>query len=191
MTDWQSRGKRYQRATMAGLAELYGNPEQRTEAQQRLIDEAGAPGGLAPRRRSVQHESAEMQRLAAWVHRHWWAPGWWRWESATMHKREAWRNSSEGVRAGWPDCGLFIPAYGYHTYSPNTRIPVRAVLELKAAHRKPIRGGKGGVTDAQRACLGLLEQCGFETAVCYGADEALAQLVEWAGPRPDVLPEGW
>ena len=39
--------------------------------------------------------------------------------------------------------------------------------------------------------LRTLSMCGLSTYVAYGADDALAWLCEKAGPRPDVLPEGW
>lgn len=150
-----------------------------------------------PRAKPQQHESAAMQTLAVMVARAWWAPGWWRWEHATMHKREAWRNAREGVRPGWPDCGLFIPdtamderpdALKHDGFTHFERAAIRALCELKAEHRKPMRGGKGGVSDAQRQALDDLARCGFECYVAYGAEDAYQWLDKQAGPRPEVLP---
>lgn len=143
-----------------------------------------------PRAKPKQHESAAMQTLAVMVARAWWAPGWWRWEHATMHRREAWRNAREGVRSGWPDCGLFVPPVWLpHSWKlSDARAPVRALCELKAEHRKPKRGGKGGVSDAQRQTLDDLARCGFECYVAYGAEDAYQWLDKQAGPRPEVLP---
>ena len=47
------------------------------------------------------------------------------------------------------------------------------------------------VTASQLYELRQLHQCGFRTNVAYGADAALAFFDRVAGPKPDVLPEGW
>ena len=68
---------------------------------------------------------------------------------------EAARLKAEGVVSGVPD--LFVPAWGVW-------------IEMK----KP--GGR--VSKAQQDWLAYLDGVGFETAVCFGADEAKAFLAE-------------
>ena len=57
--------------------------------------------------------------------------------------------------------------------------------------RKWIWRTKAGLTGLQALVLQDYALSGYQTAVCHGVDEAIAQLKAWAGPRPDVLPEGW
>lgn len=51
--------------------------------------------------------------------------------------------------------------------------------------------GRHSVSADQLCKLRVLDGCGWATFVAYGADEALAWLCEQAGPKPDVMPEGW
>ena len=48
-----------------------------------------------------------------------------------------------------------------------------------------------GVQAYQLRKLVRLSECGFATLVAYDADEAFDWFCRIAGPKPDVLPEGW
>ena len=155
------------------------------------------------RARPVQHEAREMEALATMVYRQWWNPGYMRWEAKTSNWREGDQRLMEGGKKGWPDCGLFIPS-GYTTRGEH--FLCRAVVEVKAESHRPKRAvepfwwlhlfedghaSRYGVSREQSQWLRVLSGCGISTFVAYGAAEAFAWLDEQAGPRPDVLPEGW
>jgi len=115
----------------------------------------------------------------------------------------------------WPDVTLLIPPcdWGWEGMTERhlaRRGATRAALELKAEERRPARrdvlaqsdwwidrtlwrgtSTRHGLTKAQHECLCDLHACGFQTMVAYGAQEAFDWLNEVAGPKPDVLPEGW
>lgn len=68
----------------------------------------------------------------------------------------------QGVRAGWPDYGLDLPAGPYHGLR----------LELKAPNgRKP--------PPEQLEILGRLESVGFKCVVAWGFDEAMRYVSEY------------
>lgn len=170
------------------------------------------------RARPVQVEQQHAARLAAWAYRHWWYPGWTAIEHRTAHWREADQRSKSGVKTGLPDYVLMIPPRIYYSDEPGATVdtwpgiavtrPTPATLcalELKAPHLAPVKdpgpdwwlddigdaASRHGVRREQVLWLRTMAGCGFRTKVAYGADQALAWLVEQAGPRPDVLPEGW
>lgn len=246
---YYSRGKKHHDQTMAGLIEIYGNAENRTAAQQRLVDEAGPP--RKPRSSPEQRERMEMRKLGVMVQygrrdegAPWWAPGFERWESADWRVREVSEQAMQGAQPGWPDCGLFVPAiflechgadapHGDATYhgSGSWTLPcVRVVCEMKEPNKRPksdvpwewwlkyrrfrertvyrdngrvdvvvetetlSRGWQQsvyGVQAYQLRKLARLSGCGFRTLVAYDADEAFDWFSRIAGPKPDVLPEGW
>ena len=226
--DWQTLSPRRRKHTLAGLVDVYADKSKPlTKAQQRLLDEANQAGALPKRTgKAVQHESAEMQRLVALVERAWWEPGWWRFEHATMHPLEAERNAREGVRPGWPDCGLLVPMRGLSNVGNRWNGPaVRAMCELKRPDLRPKSAGpswwlgldtewrivtrkhRDGSTSQERArvladtgaesragvsadqifCLNLLDRCGFDTFVAYGAEQAFAWFDNLAGPEVEVV----
>lgn len=68
----------------------------------------------------------------------------------------------EGVRTGVPDLCLPVARCGYHGL----------YIELKAVHRKPKRGGSGGVDPKQARWIKRLNEEGFLAIVAYGFLEA-------------------
>lgn len=78
---------------------------------------------------------------------------------------EAGRFKAEGVLAGWPDLQI-------------GHLGVMRFLELKTE--------VGRLSRTQRHVHDLLEAAGFEVAVTYGLDAALAQLAAWGVLRADV-----
>ena len=63
-----------------------------------------------------------------------------------------------GVRAGWPDLFLAMPAGDYHGL----------FIEMKAKH--------GKLSDAQKELHPILREQGYLVVVCYGALEAMDML---------------
>ena len=153
------------------------------------------------------NEARDMERLVVMAAREWWWPGFRHHMQERQSRKEAWDGFSRGVKAGWPDVTLLIPDIAVDYPHPSDyRFPVRAALELKAEERRPKQKGEQwwlywwpeemssshyGLTGHQARCLQDLHACGFQTMVAYGAQEAFDWLNEVAGPRPEVLPEGW
>jgi len=74
------------------------------------------------------------------------------------------KNSAEGLRAGLPD--LLVIVRGRLVW-----------IEMKKTDRKPKRGGKGGVSEAQRQWIEDLNKCeGCSAHVAYGAEEAINKI---------------
>lgn len=69
-----------------------------------------------------------------------------------------------GVKSGWPDLIFIRP----DDVSSGTSV---LALELKA--------DRGRASDEQKAVHERLRSCGVEVAVCFGLDEAMAQLKAW------------
>ena len=83
------------------------------------------------------------------------------------HIAVARKMKQEGVRAGVPDLGLPVARGGHHgLYS-----------EMKAEHKRPVKGGAGGVDPAQEVWIRRLNEEGFLAVVCWGWEEA-ARTIE-------------
>lgn len=81
--------------------------------------------------------------------------------------REAGRLKAQGVRAGFPDLFLFIPASGYFGFAIEMKRPV--------VKGKP----KPATSEAQRAWIKRLEGQRYHTAICYGWDDAREQILAY------------
>ena len=166
-----------------------------------------------PRKRNVQHERREMEAL--WLAilygpedrnpvAPWWSPGFTRWEARTANDGETLQNWREGAQSGWPDAGLFVPAYHANKpdVNPDALFVICAVVEMKAPD-VPHKGATGqwwlepwvegrqsryGLREDQARWLRLLHGCGFATLVAYEWREAYGWLDQLAGPKPEVLP---
>ena len=66
-----------------------------------------------------------------------------------------------GVKKGYPDIALDVARGGYHGLR----------IEMKVHPNRP--------TAEQRAWLARLDGEGFKTAVCYSADEAIGEILEY------------
>jgi hypothetical protein len=75
----------------------------------------------------------------------------------------------EGVRPGVPDLCLPVPAHGYHGLW----------IELKTETSRPVRGGRGGLSDVQQEWLDRLNAYGYRAVVCYGAEEAKNEITNY------------
>lgn len=86
--------------------------------------------------------------------------------------REAARFKKMGVRAGFPDLFLFIPIGGFHGLA----------IEMK----KPIVKGesKPRVTDSQKVWMFRLSAQGYQTAICYGAEQAIKAILNYVNKKP-------
>ena len=71
----------------------------------------------------------------------------------------------EGVKPGVPDLFLPLGRSIYHGL----------FVEMKRADLKPVRGGRGGVSDDQARWRLWLLEAGYRHAVCYGFEEARAE----------------
>ena len=180
-----------QKALMRGMASL-------TAEERKVMDERPKA-----RSRGVQVEDQHARILAARAHRHWWRHGFTRVEHRTSDWREAEQRMVQGAQTGMPDFWLFVPPV---TCISGRWLPVRAVCELKAPQHAPKRSVNErwwlddwpegqqswhALRKDQWRWLRLLHGCGFRTMVAYGHDEAEAFFVDVAGPKPDVMPEGW
>ena len=77
-------------------------------------------------------------------------------------KAEAARLKAEGVKAGVPDLCIPIARGGYHGL----------FIEMKFGRNKP--------TDEQMKWLSTLERNGYMATVCWGAEEAIAVIEQYA-----------
>lgn len=78
-------------------------------------------------------------------------------------KREAARLKAQGVRAGVPDLCLPVPSGEYHGL----------FIELKV--------GKNKTSKEQEEWLGKLAGQGYKTAVCYGWEAAMHEILTYLG----------
>lgn len=76
---------------------------------------------------------------------------------------------AEGVKAGVPDIFLPVARGGFHGL----------FVEMKAESARPKKGGKGGLSDLQCEWIGDLRNQGYKVAVCYGRDEAIAEITNY------------
>lgn len=80
-------------------------------------------------------------------------------------KAEAARFKAEGVKAGVPDLCIPIARGGYHGL----------FIEMKFGRNKP--------TDEQMKWLSTLERNGYMATVCWGAEEAISVIEQYAKGR--------
>ena len=85
------------------------------------------------------------------------------------HIATAMKLKAEGVRSGVPDLHLPVSRQGFHAL----------YIEMKKMSMRPKRGGRGGVSDAQRWWIDNLNKQGNKAIVCYGADEAKQVIEEY------------
>ena len=76
------------------------------------------------------------------------------------------RLKAEGVKPGLPDLCLPVKRSIYGALW----------VEMKTPEKKPVRGGKGGLSDAQHAWRLHLLEAGYRHVVAYGADEAIREI---------------
>lgn len=81
----------------------------------------------------------------------------------SRNKAEAARLKEQGVKAGVPDLCLPVARSGFHGL----------YIEMKY--------GKNKTTDNQKEWLAGLAENGYQTAVCYGAEEAQKVIKEYLG----------
>ena len=74
-----------------------------------------------------------------------------------------------GLKSGVPDVCLPVPSHNFNGL----------YLEMKYGQNKP--------TKDQEAFMAALRQQGYKTAVCYGADEAKAEIMDYL-QDPDKIP---
>lgn len=74
-----------------------------------------------------------------------------------------------GLKSGVPDVCLPVPSHNFNGL----------YLEMKYGQNKP--------TKDQEAFMAALRQQGYKTAVCYGADEAKAEIMDYL-QDPDKMP---
>lgn len=77
--------------------------------------------------------------------------------------REAARLKNEGVKPGVPDLFLPVPRGKYHGLW----------IEMKRSDRK------NQATVNQKEWLGYLKEAGYQTAVCFNADEAIESIEDY------------
>lgn len=198
---WQIRSPRQNMREFVAAKALAQGMASLTAEERKVMDEKPTA-----RSRGVQVEDQHARILAARAYRHWWAPGFTRIEHRTADWREAEQRMVQGAQTGMPDFWLFVPWCVRIEGDMMPRDGIRAVCELKAPQHKPKRsvGERWWLDDwpegqqtwhalrrDQWRWLQLLSQCGFHTCVAYGHDEAEAFFVEAAGPKPEVMPEGW
>lgn len=81
------------------------------------------------------------------------------------HKATAGRLKAEGVKAGVPDLFLPVPSDHHHGL----------FIEMKWGKNKP--------TETQQVWLSALRSEGYLTRVCYSAEEAKGEILEYLGVR--------
>ena len=81
----------------------------------------------------------------------------------SRNKLEAQNLKAQGVKAGVPDLCLPVARGNFHGL----------YIEMKY--------GKNKTTDKQRYWLAELKEQGYETAVCYGAEEAMDKIADYLG----------
>lgn len=79
----------------------------------------------------------------------------------SRNQLEAANLKRQGVKAGVPDLNLPVALQGFHGL----------YIEMKF--------GKNKTTEKQKWWLEQLQQQGYKTAVCYGADEAIDTIKEY------------
>ena len=80
---------------------------------------------------------------------------------------------AEGLKAGVPDLFFPIPSNGYH----GLFIELKKRAKTLKSGKKSYSGSK--VSDAQKEWIRVLNENGYKAIVCYGADEAIAEIDEY------------
>ncbi len=112
-------------------------------------------------------EREHQEAFVEWARLQWWWDRFAHWPNERIVKAEAVKLYRAGVVPGLPDNWLFLPM-GTH---------VGAVMELKRPGAPP-----SAVRAEQNRWLHILDECGFQTRVCRGVDEAIAFFGGYAGP---------
>lgn len=113
----------------------------------------------------AEHQAAFVE----WARTMWWWSRFAHWPNERISKLESYKLYKAGVVPGLPDNWLFLPM-GTHA---------GAVMELKRPGAPP-----SAVSAEQHRWLDTLTECGFETRVCRGVDEAMAFFDGYAGDKP-------
>lgn len=198
--DWREFSARTARLHLLGQQVLAGGidslaPDDREwyEAQCAQPNKARVP--------PVRREAADTAHVARVAETRWWGQYLQRHDSA-HDWRTGGQQRAEGHAPGWPDFTLHVGGVsaalelkaGPHppteragwwlhvTYTesrgPDGKREWRIVFPSGAE-----QASRHGIDAAQARWLRILHDCGWRTAVCYGAEEALAQLEAWAaGP---------
>ena len=90
------------------------------------------------------------------------------------HKAVAAKLKAEGVKAGVPDIFLAVPREGTWDacgLGPCTLPHAGLFIELKA--------GKNKTTESQDEWIERLSKAGYRVAVCYGFEEAKAEILDY------------
>lgn len=91
-------------------------------------------------------------------------------------KAQASKLKAEGVKPGVPDSFLPVARLGaYGLY-----------IEMKKPALRPVRGGKGGVSDEQRDFMDLVTKQGYLCWVCYTWREAVEAICSYLGVVHDL-----
>ncbi|RTL20741.1 MAG: VRR-NUC domain-containing protein [Rhodocyclaceae bacterium] len=81
--------------------------------------------------------------------------------------RTAIKMKMEGVQKGAPDYVLMVPRGQFHGLT----------IELKRP--KTHLSKQGTLSDSQKSMMILLREQGYDTAVCYGTDEAIRRIQDY------------
>lgn len=76
---------------------------------------------------------------------------------------------AEGVKAGIPDVMFPFPQYPF----------AGLFIELKTPDKRPVRGGKGGVSDEQLETIKRLIEVGYRCHVAYGWYDAVSMILDY------------
>lgn len=76
---------------------------------------------------------------------------------------------AEGVKPGVLDIFLPVARKGFHGL----------FLEMKAERSRPVRGGKGGLSDLQCEWIAAMRSRGYSAQVAYGKDEAIKIITDY------------
>jgi len=204
-SDWDTRSTKNRERYLATLGALAGKPC--PECQLRPDEQCSLPScpyrEQAPRAKAVQREAGDAAHVANVAAGRWWGDLLQRHDSA-HNFREGGQQRQEGHQKGWPDFTLHAPpsSGGLELKAENRRpaqppgqwwvtaqftrvlVPRTGELEWRLMDAAGYdRASRHGVDAAQARWLQVQHRCGWRTAVCYGAVEALAQLDAWAGAR--------
>lgn len=76
---------------------------------------------------------------------------------------------AEGVKPGVPDIFLPVARKGFNGL----------FLEMKAEGSRPVRGGKGGLSDLQCEWIAAMRSRGYSAQVAYGKHEAIKIITDY------------
>lgn len=87
---------------------------------------------------------------------------------------------AEGVRAGVADVFLPVPRNGWHGL----------YIEMKKPSLKPVKTGRGGLSDEQLEFRDYARMSGYGWVVCYSWEHAVEVLKQYLGMWGDVKQAG-